>query len=113
VLRAGSGEFRTGWFVESVVSAALIVLVVRTRGPFFRSLPSRPLLAATLTVAAATVALPYTPLGALFGFVPLPASFLAMMGVVILTYAVVAELAKGWFYRAAPVPPAALRAGGD
>jgi len=112
VLRAGSGEFRTGWFVESVVSAALIVLVVRTRRPFFRSPPSRPLLTATLMVAAATVVLPYTPLGALFGLVPLPASFLAMMGVVILVYGVVAELAKGWFDRAAPVPPAARRASG-
>ena len=100
VLRAGSREFRTGWFVESVVSASLIVLVVRTRGLFFRSPPSRPLLAATLLVAAVTVALPYTPLGALFGFVPLPASFLAMMGAIILAYAVSAELAKGWFYRA-------------
>ena len=100
VLRAGSGEFRSGWFVESVVSASLIVLVVRTRGLFFRSPPSRPLLAATVVVAVVTVALPYTPLGALFGFVPLPASFLAMMGAIILAYAASAELAKGWFYRA-------------
>ena len=34
-------QFRTGWFVESVVSASLIVLVIRTRRPFFRSRPGR------------------------------------------------------------------------
>ena len=36
-LNATTEQFRTGWFIESIVSAALIVLVVRTRRPFFRS----------------------------------------------------------------------------
>jgi hypothetical protein len=40
-LHATPGPFRTGWFLESVVSAALIVLVVRTRKPFFQSRPGR------------------------------------------------------------------------
>ena len=31
--------FRTGWFVESVISAAAIVLVVRTRGPLLGCVP--------------------------------------------------------------------------
>jgi hypothetical protein len=29
-------EFRTGWFVESVISASIIALVVRSRRPFTR-----------------------------------------------------------------------------
>jgi Mg2+-importing ATPase len=99
VLRAEPAEFRTGWFVESVISAALIVLVVRTRGRFFHSPPSRPLLIATLLVVAVTVALPYTLPGALFGFVPLPPLFLALMGAIVLAYVVSAETAKRWFYR--------------
>jgi Mg2+-importing ATPase len=102
VLRAGPGEFRTGWFVESVVSATLIVLVVRTRGAFLRSRPSRPLLLTTLVVATATLAIPYTPFGTLFGFVPLPPLFLAMMGLIVLAYVASAELAKRWFYGAGP-----------
>src|SRR6476660_8246529 len=40
-LQAGVEEFRTGWFVESVISASVIVLVVRSRRPFMRSRPSR------------------------------------------------------------------------
>ena len=30
-------RFRTGWFIESVISASLIVLVIRTRRPFYES----------------------------------------------------------------------------
>ncbi|HWP02876.1 MAG TPA: HAD-IC family P-type ATPase, partial [Gemmatimonadaceae bacterium] len=99
VLDAGPAEFRTGWFVESVVSAALIVLVVRTRGRFWRSRPSSALLAATLFVVAATVALPYTPLAEPFEFVPLPPLFLGILGLIVLGYVSSAELAKNLFYK--------------
>jgi Mg2+-importing ATPase len=105
VLHAGVAEFRTGWFVESVVSATLIVLVVRTRGHFLRGRPSSALLAATLLVAAATAALPWTPLGAVFGFVPLPPAFLAFMGLIVLAYVVSAEMAKRWFYASGTTTP--------
>lgn len=47
--------FRTGWFVESVISAAANVLVVHTRGPLLQSSPSRPLLLATVVVPGASV----------------------------------------------------------
>lgn len=107
-LQAGPAEFRTGWFVESVISASLIVLVVRTRGRFFRSHPSQALLLATLSVAAATIALPYTPLGALFDLTPLPPLFLMALALIVLAYVVSAELAKQWFYgRTASHKPAA------
>ncbi|MCO5296591.1 MAG: magnesium-translocating P-type ATPase [Fimbriimonadaceae bacterium] len=99
LLHAGPSEFRTGWFVESVVSATLIVLVVRTRGPMVASRPSRPLLAATVCVALGTAALPFTPLGSLFGLVPLSWDFLLLMGGIVVGYVASAELAKRWFYR--------------
>ena len=47
--------FRTGWFVESVITAAANVLVVPTRGPLLQSSPSRPLLLATVVVPGASV----------------------------------------------------------
>ena len=53
VLHAGPAQFRTGWFVESLATQTLVIFAIRTRRiPFFRSRPSRPLLAA----AAAAVA---------------------------------------------------------
>jgi Mg2+-importing ATPase len=101
LLRASPAQFRTGWFVESVVSASLIVLVVRSRGPLLASRPSHLLAAATLLVVTLTIALPWTPLGAVFGFVPLPPRFLPILGLLVLGYIASAELAKRWFYRGA------------
>ncbi len=99
VLKAKPEVFRTGWFVESVVSAALIVLVVRSRRPFFKSRPGKFLLLATLLVVAAAVSLPYSPLAAVFRFKPLPGNFLALTGLVVLLYIASAEAVKHAFYR--------------
>lgn len=99
VLRASPELFRTGWFVESVVSAALVVLVVRTRGPFWKSRPSRPLTLATLGVVGAVIALPYTALGPVLGFAPLPWLFLLAMGLIVAGYLTSAELLKRAFWR--------------
>jgi Mg2+-importing ATPase len=99
ILHAKEPQLRTGWFVESVISSALIVLVVRTRRPFYRSRPARPLLIATLVVVGLTLLLPYTPLARLLGFVPLPAVFLVAMVPIVLLYVVAAEAAKALFYR--------------
>jgi Mg2+-importing ATPase len=102
MLHAGPAEFRTGWFIESILSASGIVLVIRTRRPFFRSRPSWQLAATTAVIAAATIALPYSPLGALFKLVPLPARFFPPLAVILVLYVLTAEVAKRVFYRANP-----------
>jgi Mg2+-importing ATPase len=99
LLRADAALFRTGWFVESVVSASLIVLVVRTRRLFIRSRPGRALTLATLLVALVTVALPYTPLASLLGFTRLTWTFFPALGLVLGLYIASAEAAKYVFYR--------------
>lgn len=99
VLHADAAQFRSGWFVESVLSAASIVLVIRTRGPLLHSHPSKALVGATIAVAAITLPLPWTSLGRLFGFVPLPLEFLLPLGLILVAYVASAELAKRWFYR--------------
>ena len=67
VLRSDKEAFRTGWFLESVISACLIVLVVRSRRPFWRSRPSVYLLWTTVAIVVATLILPYTPVAATIG----------------------------------------------
>jgi len=37
VLQSPTDLFRTGWFVESVISASLIVLVIRSQRSLFKS----------------------------------------------------------------------------
>jgi P-type Mg2+ transporter len=99
VLDANQDQFRTGWFLESVISASLIVLVIRSRQPFFQSHPSNALLIATLLTVAVTLVLPFTPLGVIFGFRPLPLAFLLLIAMVIVLYIVSAELVKAVFYK--------------
>ena len=99
VFRATTDQFRTGWFVESVLSASLIVLVVRSRRPFFRSRPGTRLLWATLGVVAITLVLPFLPLAPTLGLTPLPPSFLALVGLIVVMYIFSGELAKRLFYR--------------
>ena len=99
VLHATQDQFRTGWFLESVISASLIVLVIRSRKPFFKSRPSKYLFMATLLVVVVTLILPFTPLGKIFGFSPLPISFLLLIGIIVMGYIISAEMAKTIFYR--------------
>jgi Mg2+-importing ATPase len=99
LMKAEEKVFQTGWFVESVVSAALIVLVVRTRLPFLKSLPGKYLLIATVLVVLLVLLLPHTPLAGLFGFVSLPWSFYGWMALIVAAYLGSAELLKQWFYR--------------
>jgi len=98
LFKAPMEEFRTGWFVESVVSAVLVILVVRTRRPFMRSRPGKYLAASILLIACAAVYLPYSPLAGIFGFKPLPWTLLAAIGVIVALYVLTAEAAKKIFY---------------
>ncbi len=99
LLHATPEQFRTGWFMESVVSAAIIVLVIRSRRPFYKSRPGNQLLVATLAVVMAALILPFTPLGRIFGFVTLPTSFLLILGLIMILYIFTSEVVKKAFYR--------------
>jgi Mg2+-importing ATPase len=98
-LEVSTEQFRAGWFVESVISAALIFFVIRSKRCFFTSKPSRYLLAATLTVIAVTLVIPYLPFAQLIGFQPLPFSVLFYLCLIILCYMATTEFVKWVFYR--------------
>ncbi len=98
LFRASPVEFRTGWFIESLLTELVIALVVRTRRVFFRSRPGKILLISTLIFIGVTFVLPYVPFNFLFGFTPLPAPLmLTMLGLTAL-YVLVTEIAKKYFY---------------
>jgi len=98
-LKAGEHEFQTGWFLESVVSATLIVLVVRTRNAFYKSRPGKYLLIATLFIAGFVLLIPVLPFAATMGFVPVPPVFYMAMLVIVLLYLVSAEIFKKFFFK--------------
>jgi Mg2+-importing ATPase len=93
------GEFRAGWFIESIATQTLIIFAIRTRRvPFLRSRPSGGLLGASLAVVCLGVLLPLSPLAGVLGFDPLPVPFfLALLGMTVV-YLVLVEFAKKWFF---------------
>jgi len=102
VVHASEPLFQTGWFIESLATQVLVVFVIRTRGNPLRSRP-HPLLAITsVAVVILGTLLPYTPVGAWFGFVRPPASFLIALAALVVTYLVLAEGVKRWFYERHP-----------
>jgi Mg2+-importing ATPase len=102
--QAGPELFRTGWFVESLLTELVIALVVRTRRPFFRSRPGTVLLVSTVALVVVTLGLPYAPYAGVLGFVPLPARIVVTLVAITALYVVATEIMKGWFYRNARTP---------
>lgn len=98
VFRASPEEFRTGWFIESLLTELVIALVVRTRRVFFRSRPGKLLLGSTLAFIGVALIMPYLPFDTVFGFVPLPAPLMLALVALTVLYMVAAEFAKKYFY---------------
>ncbi|MCM3903916.1 MAG: magnesium-translocating P-type ATPase [Pyrinomonadaceae bacterium] len=101
ILKATPEVFRTGWFVESVMTEVLIILVMRTWNPFYKSMPSRPLLVAMILVLLVTLSLPYSPLKGILGLTPLPISSLMLLGLITVLYAGASEFTKKVFHERA------------
>lgn len=99
ILQASPDEFRTGWFVESVLSAGAIVLVIRTFQPFYKSKPSLYLLGMVLLIIAVTVALPFTDLAAPLGFVPISYPYYIFIIFIVMSYIALVEIAKRIFLK--------------
>ena len=93
-------EFQTAWFVESLCTQTLVVFIIRTRqSPFWKSRPGKYLVVSCLSVVATALIIPYTALGPLFKFVPLPPIFYGLLLLMIGTYLFLAEVVKRWFYK--------------
>ena len=100
VFKASAPLFQTAWFVESLFTQSLVIFVIRTRTiPFFRSKPNKLLLVNIFVILAIALVLPFTPAASVFGFVPLPMTFLLILVGFIVVYLVLVELVKKWFYQ--------------
>lgn len=99
ILQAHQDLFRTGWFVESIVTQVLVIFVIRTQRNPFKSLPNHWLTSTSLLVVAIAIALPYTFVGRYFGFIPLPLTFFSILLAMGMIYLVMVELVKRWFYK--------------
>lgn len=99
LLNASVDEFRTAWFIESVVSATFIVLVIRTFKPFFTSVPSKYLLFTVAGVVIFTIFLPIMPFAHELGFTIIQNKFYLFIAIIIVLYVICVELAKKKFLK--------------
>lgn len=96
--KAGEELFQSSWFVLSILTELLILLVARTRKPFYQSKPAPILLYSTIAVGVFTLILPYLPMQKALNIVPIPLpTLLALLGIALL-YIITTEIAKYFFY---------------
>jgi Mg2+-importing ATPase len=92
--------FNSGWFVEGLLSQTLVVYMLRTaRVPFLQSWPSLPVLLSTGTAIIVGMILPFTPIGAGLGMVPLPASYFIWLWLILGSYCLLTQYLKGFYIR--------------
>ncbi|TGD97720.1 magnesium-translocating P-type ATPase [Methylobacterium nonmethylotrophicum] len=93
---AGPEVFRTAWFLESMATQILVIVVIRTAARPWRDRPGPALAISSLAALAVALALPFTPLGGWLGFAaPAPAILIAVAGITAL-YLAAAEVVKPW-----------------
>ncbi|MDH5634610.1 MAG: HAD-IC family P-type ATPase, partial [Candidatus Bathyarchaeota archaeon] len=98
LLHAGPELFRTGWFIESVMSEILVTFSIRTRRKFYKSKPSNLLITASIIMASMTLIVVYSPLGILFEFIKLPLWFLGLIFGILTCYFFLVEGLKHLFF---------------
>jgi len=100
VFRAQEVTFQSSWFVVSIMTELLVLLVMRTRRPFFKSRPAPLLLYSSILIAAVTFAIPYLPFHQLLNVAPIPPLLLVSLIGIAALYIIVTEIAKHFFYKA-------------
>ncbi|MCB0606645.1 MAG: magnesium-translocating P-type ATPase [Lewinella sp.] len=98
VFHVDEGRFQSGWFLESVLTEIIILFIIRTVHPVWKSRPAGFLVWAGLLVAMTAAALPFLSIGRFLGFEALPATLLAGMIGVALLYGIMAETTKRVFF---------------
>jgi Mg2+-importing ATPase len=100
IFKASPAEFQTAWFLESMATQVLVIFIIRTNGRPWRELPNPMLTASSLIALGVALILPFTPIGAWFGFQQPPAAIVGGIAVLVLMYLVTAELLKPFAVRA-------------
>src|SRR5471032_1919594 len=94
VFHAAPEEFRTVWFVESMATQIMVIFIIRTNGRPWSNWPHPALTVSSLVALAVAMIMPFTPVGAWFGFRAPPVEVTASVMALVVAYLVSAELLK-------------------
>ena len=98
VFHTSQALFHSGWFVESLATQILVIFIIRATHPI-RNLPHPALIASSLVAVGVALWLPYNFVGRWFGFVPIPATLLAMLLLITAAYLCTVYIARNWFFK--------------
>lgn len=93
-VHASVATFRTAWFVESIATQILVIFIIRTAGPAWRSRPDRLLVATSLGGLTLALLIALTPAGGFIGFGAVDPAILAGIAVISAAYLATAEALK-------------------
>ena len=98
IARANITLFRSGWFIESLITEVVIILLLRSRRTSLANPPSKIL--AGMCVFAVTLAfvIVYTPIGASIELVSLPLYLILSILLIVIVYGALTEIGKRLFY---------------
>jgi Mg2+-importing ATPase len=100
VFHLSGSHFQTGWFIESIATQILVIFIIRTkRSPFWKSTPGIFVALSAFVVVILAWIIPYTRIGALLSFAPLPPILLLFIIGIVVSYLIIAEISKYFFYR--------------
>jgi len=100
ILHFTESLFQTGWFIESIATEIFVVYIIRTKKtPFLQSRPSLMFFLNTFLIVIFAWIIPYTFIGEYLKFKPLPVYVMAIIFIMVITYLILVEFVKRWFYK--------------
>jgi Mg2+-importing ATPase len=92
--------FQSGWFVVGLLTQTLIVHMIRTQHiPFIQSRAATPVILLTASIMAFGIYLPFSPVGAHLGMVPLPPAYFVWLVGILFSYCLLTQLVKTIYIR--------------
>ena len=98
LFRVTVAQFRTDWFIESLVTQILMIFAVRTRRHLFASRPHIAVILLAIGGAALTLALPFLPVRVWFEFVAPTGAYYLFLALLVIGFLITVEEVKRLFY---------------
>lgn len=99
IVQANAELFRSGWFIESLITEVVVIFLLRSRITALSNLPSKILTVTCFFAIGVALFINQTTVGQSFELTPLPIVIIAYILLIVTAYAVMVEIGKRIFYR--------------
>ncbi|MDR9899706.1 hypothetical protein G7B40_034880, partial [Aetokthonos hydrillicola Thurmond2011] len=95
-------QLRKSWHIFSIFPSLLEYVTLSSKfcgSSFFQSWASLPMVLITVTVMGVGIYLPFSPIAASLGFIPLPGVYFLWLALILTCYCVLTQFVKTWFIK--------------